>query len=81
MAEHVTNVSVTPGANRARLRDLLSRFPGDALEARGVTRRDSEALFLTLASARGRLPVTRVTRHVCRHDEGEGDCRSALIEG
>lgn len=74
MAEHVTNVNVIPGRDGGRLRQLLDRFPGGVLEARGVPPRDADGVFAMLKASRGRLPVARVVRHVCRHDEGIGSC-------
>lgn len=74
MAERVVNVGFVPGADTRRVRAILARYPGGSREARGISPRDEAGLFQLLTGLKGRLPVTRVTSHVCRHDEGEGIC-------
>lgn len=73
MAEHVTQFDVTRGRRDRRLELVLARF-GPGGQARSHSRRDAVALFLWLKAGKARLPVRRVTRHVCRHDEGIGAC-------
>ena len=74
MAERVVNVARRPGGDVRRLRAILRRYPGGALEARRVSPRAAASLFQLVRGLKGRLPVTRVTSHVCRHDEGVGVC-------
>jgi hypothetical protein len=81
MPEHVTQYAQTKTGDATRLNASLDRFAGDRTEVRGHDRRDAEAMFQWLVAAKGRLPVGRIYRHVCRHDEGVMDCRTAVVEG
>jgi hypothetical protein len=74
MAERVTQVDTVRGRGAGRVKALFARFGGGTLEARGVSRRDADALYATLRASKARLPVRRVTEHVCRHDEDVGTC-------
>ncbi len=72
--ERVTQVSVPPTRSRTRIAAMLSRYPGDRLEARDVTRSDQDAVFALMSRVKGRFGISRVTSHVCRHDEDIGHC-------
>jgi hypothetical protein len=61
-----------------RLLAVAERFGG---QIRSSETRDAEASFALLVAARDRYPVGAVRRHVCRHDEGIGDCRPTIVEG
>lgn len=78
MPEYVTQVDpATLTSDLGRLAAIAERFGG---QIRSVSPRDADAMFAFYVAARGRFPVGRVRWHVCRHDEGIGDCRPAVVE-
>jgi len=82
MAEYVTQYEGPGDADLSRVRAFVGRL-GD--ESAGLLRtrdrRDAEVLFEWVTAAKGRMPIERTRFHVCRHDEGVGDCSAAVVEG
>lgn len=74
MPEHVTTFGGGPSPDRPRLNALTERFGGQVGEVRSTDERDAAVVFDKLVAAKDRYPISRVTRHVCRHDEGIGSC-------
>jgi hypothetical protein len=83
MAEHhiqIIPVGVAPGERDAvrRFRDANAERLGRGGQLRmSMDDRGVDASFALAVAAKARLPIGLVRRHVCRHDEGVGDCSSA----
>lgn len=60
----------------------IANIGGNAeIELRGNDPAEAEAVADQIAALRDSLGLTgRISYHVCRHDEGIGDCASAVIE-
>jgi hypothetical protein len=77
--EYVTQIPDDTGDPRAWA--LLDRLDGPDGQVRSQDSRVADAAFDWLVAGKQRLQVPRVWRHVCRHDEGVGDCRGLVVEG
>jgi hypothetical protein len=76
MAEYVVQAVGGRGVSIDRAAAITER-----LGERTSDQRSMGAAFSLLVAAKDRYPIARVQQHVCRHDEGFGDCKSAVIEG
>lgn len=73
--EHVTVARVGgPNPEARRFVQALAERLGDGEQIRTSDQRNAEAARERLAGAMERLGIESVSTHVCRHDEGIGDC-------
>lgn len=79
MAEYV--VRVEPVRTPAGIAEFLRVGAVNDRLGRTKDRRSMDAAFSLLTAARSRHSLGRVHKHVCRHDEGVGDCSAAVVEG
>jgi hypothetical protein len=82
MAEYVVQYVALPNADDLdRLNSALAARLGIGGYVRSPNARDAEGMFEWLVAAKQRFRIARVQTHVCRHDEGFGDCSGLVTEG
>ena len=55
-------------------KERVTEFISEPSGLRATDKRTVEAVGRKLAGLKGRVPVGRVTSHVCRHEDGIGFC-------
>ena len=81
--EHVVQVILADGGRSAtaelkRFQEAIAARLGKNGETRCATTRDAESAHRMLVASKARFGIQTVRSHECRHQEGDGDCSSAV---